>query len=344
MAFLYGRTWTRDELLRHVGHMDQLAGIKLMEGADGVERGGRILEVWTGSGLIFQVLAERALDISACSYQGQSLVWRSAAGDATPIYYSADGLDWLRTFPGGLLATCGLDYFGPPMEDNGETFGIHGRIGALPATQVAYRTWWDGDEYELSISAEVRQYRLFGEYLVLRREIRTRLGSRVIAIHDSVTNAGYTPQPHMILYHFNFGFPLLSADSQVELATSETYPRDSRAAPGIHDWRTFHGPTAGWQEQVFRHTPIPNEQGWSKAVLRNPPLGLAVALRFDARTLPFLFQWKQTGEGAYVLGLEPGNCSGIEGRAVARERGDLPVLEAGETRHYHLELEVNPAL
>ena len=39
MVNLYHRDWTRQELARYVGHMDQVAGIRLLEGADGVERG-----------------------------------------------------------------------------------------------------------------------------------------------------------------------------------------------------------------------------------------------------------------------------------------------------------------
>jgi hypothetical protein len=46
------------------------------------------------------------------------------------------------------------------------------------------------------------------------------------------------------------------------------------------------------------------------------------------------------GEGTYVLGLEPANCSGIAGRAAARKAGDLPYLAPGESRRYALEIEV----
>lgn len=340
MAHLFGRHWTRAELTQHVGHMDQLAGIRALEGTEGVERGGRILEVWTGSGLFFQLLADRALDISTCRYQGQSLAWRSATGDATPAFSHPDGLEWLRTFPGGLLATCGLDHFGAPSEDGGEKFGIHGRIGALPAQKVAWKTWWEGDDYHLMVSGDVRQYRLFGENLVLHREVRTKLGSTQLAITDTITNEGFTPQPHMILYHFNFGFPLLSADATLDLNVSETHPRDQRAVAGLDSWRRFQAPTAGWDEQVFRHKPIPEADGWVTVKLANPVQRLALTMRYEAQHLPYLFQWKQVGQGAYVVGLEPGNSSAIEGRAVARQRGDLPLLEPGEARQYRLQLEI----
>jgi hypothetical protein len=46
------------------------------------------------------------------------------------------------------------------------------------------------------------------------------------------------------------------------------------------------------------------------------------------------------GEGLYVVGVEPGNCSAIEGRATARQRGDLPILAPGERRAYQLSVEI----
>ena len=111
------RKWIQRELTRYIGSMDQIAGIKSFESQDGVERGGRVLEVWTGSGLRFHVLSDRALDISSCEYKGTSLAWRSSVGDAYPTYYDASGSEWLRSFQGGLLVTCGLDTFGPPNRD-----------------------------------------------------------------------------------------------------------------------------------------------------------------------------------------------------------------------------------
>ena len=53
MISLYQRTWSREELVRRVGHMDQLAGIRLVEGGDGLARGSRMLEVWTGGGTVY---------------------------------------------------------------------------------------------------------------------------------------------------------------------------------------------------------------------------------------------------------------------------------------------------
>jgi hypothetical protein len=139
MAYLYDRDWTRQELLQHVGHMDQVAGIKLLEVTDGIERGNRLLRVWTGSGLDFDVLPDRALDISACCYKGIPLAWASPTGAVHPAFYEPGGLGWLRSFQGGLLVTCGLDQFGPPCSDAGEELGLHGRVKRRALFWVRWR-------------------------------------------------------------------------------------------------------------------------------------------------------------------------------------------------------------
>ncbi len=335
---LYGLN--RQELVKRVGGMDQLAGVKLVEAGDGLARGGRQFHVWTGSGLSFDVQADRALDITACRYKGIPLAWISSVGEVHPAYYDPAGQGWLRSFAGGLLATCGLDQWGPPNVDSGEELGQHGRVSNLPARYVSYSAGWSGEEYEIEISGEVRQTRVFGENLVLRRRIATRLGSSAIRIEDVVTNEGFTPHPHMILYHFNLGFPLLREDAQLLVDAAETMPRDPEAAAGVDAWMRFQPPTPGYQEQVFLHRPRADEAGMVEVEVRNPRLGLGLRLRYDSANLPYLMEWKMMGEGMYVLGVEPVNCGVMEGRAAARAAGALPMLEPGESREYRLSVEI----
>jgi hypothetical protein len=340
MITLFNREWRKAELLRRVGHMDQLAGIRLLEAGDGKARGCRMLEVWTGTGLRFLVNAERALDISSCDFKGISFSWRSAAGDVHPAYYEPQGLGWLRSFPGGLLTTCGLDQFGPPCQDGGADPGLHGRISNLPASQVNYRTFWAGDDYKLEITAEVRQAVLFGENLVLRRCISTALGSNRIRVEDNITNEGYEPAPHMLLYHFNLGFPLVSENSRLNLRTEETLPRDATAQSGLAEWDRFQPPTPGYQEQVFIHRPVTDKQGITTVEFSNPQIGFGLRWAYGTANLPYLMEWKMMGEGAYVVGVEPANCNGLGGRAATRELGQLPLLKAGERRDYQIDIEV----
>lgn len=335
MVHYLGREWSKRELLEYVGDMSQIAGIRALEMTDGRARGSRLLQVYNGAGLSFEVLPDRALDIGRVTYKGIPLTWMSSAGYAHPAYYEAQGLGWLRSFQGGLMTTCGLDQFGAPSEDDGEQFGIHGRIGNLPAAEVLHSTAWAENSYALSIRGKIRQARLFGENLLLEREIHTDLNARTVSVTDSITNEGFSSQPHMLLYHCNFGFPLINEETEIVVDVQETIPRDSEAEKGLDSWNTFQKPTQDYAEQVFRHR-VQSKDGHASVTIRNPKLGIALTLSYDADRLPHLFQWKQMGQGAYVLGIEPANSSAIEGRAVARERDDLPMLEPGHSIQYEI--------
>ncbi|MBM4459178.1 MAG: DUF4432 family protein [Chloroflexi bacterium] len=343
MAAILGMNYTRHELLQRVGDISQVAGVRLSELADGFERSVRVADVRTGSGLECTVLVDRGLDIGPASFGAAALAWRSPMTAAGPAFYEPHGLGWLRGFPGGLLTTCGLTHFGAPAEEEGQALGLHGRASYIPATHLACGGDWRGDEYEIWISGQLREAVLFGENLALRRRIRARLGESRLFIEDTVSNEGFAPTPHMMLYHFNFGFPLL--DEHAELLTNdvEVRPRDSSAAAGLADHARFQPPTAGYREQVFYHTPRAGEDGYAQVALVNRGFGggqgLGAYVRFRMAELPRLVQWKMMGQGAYVCGLEPAtNWAG--GRAVERAAGRLQCLAPGETRDYRLEVGV----
>ena len=93
----------------------------------------------------------------------------------------------------------------------------------LPAQYVNHRSYWSGGHYVLEITGQVRQTRLGGENLLLERRISTALGSNQIEIEDVVINQGSMPQRHMFVYHFNVGFPIVSAASRLRLEVQEKH-------------------------------------------------------------------------------------------------------------------------
>ncbi len=340
MPHLYQRDCTREELTRLTGTPDQVAGIRLVEALEGVERGSRRLEAWTGSGLSFTVLPDRCMDISACHYKGMSLAWQSPIGDAHPAFFEPAGQGWLRTFQGGLLVTCGLDTFGSPVRDGNEELGQHGRATSLPARQVEHHTRWDGPEYILEMRGSMRQARIFGENILLERRISTSMGSSKLCIEDTVTNEAFTPQAHMLLYHINAGFPLLSENTLLKFDSLEVIPEDEPSRRGLAEWASFQPPTPGFIEQNFVHRPKTDPDGWAEVQVLNPQLKLGLRLRYHTGNLPYLNEWKMMGEGLYVLSVEPLNCNHLPGRAAMRAQKTLPELQPGEIRKYRLELEV----
>ena len=108
MARLFGRTYTREELLSRVTRVEQLGGVRRVTLASGLEAGTEALELRTGTGLCCTLAASRALDLATAEWRGRSLCWRGGAGVAHPAFFDPPEFNWLRTYFGGLLTTCGL--------------------------------------------------------------------------------------------------------------------------------------------------------------------------------------------------------------------------------------------
>jgi hypothetical protein len=339
MSYLYENQWTQQQLLGYVGDISQLGGVRLLTLADGSERGVRAAELRTAAGLRFTVYLDRGMDIGPAEYKGIPLAWVSPTGPAAPAFYEPQGFGWLRTFHGGLLTTCGLTQVGPPIDDNGEHVGLHGRVSHIPARQISQGNAWDDDTYTFWVEGRMREVSVFGHDLELKRRITARLDEPRLVIEDRVSNTGGLPAPHMILYHINLGFPLLQAGSRLIAPSQEVIPRDDVAVPGVGDHTQFHAPIAGYAEQVFFHPMRAGDDGFVKVVLANEALGIGLQLRYRQQELPEFTQWKQMGWGTYTLGIEPGN-SRPEGRIAARKRGALAELAPGQQVSYQVEISV----
>jgi hypothetical protein len=348
MAELWGRVYGRAELLRRVGRLEQAAGVRLITLGDGTERGVRVLEFHTGSGFSFDVVVDRAFDIGRCEHQGRALSWQSATGFAGPWYYEPEGLGFLRTFGGGLLTTCGLDHalfmatdtaaqYHYPAKPT-ETYGLHGRVSGHPARLVGYGERWDGDECILWAEGEVLQAAVFGEHLLLRRRVEAHLGGSSLTIHDVVENVGYDPTPHMILYHCNYGFPVVDEGAELLLPLLGAHPRGDYPVEGF---TRLQAPIRDFVEQVFDLDLATEPDGLVPTGIANRALDFGVYQLFRLDQLPHPFVWRNLGEGGYVVAIEP--CTNrVAGRLDARARGELIELAPGESRHYDLTIGVLP--
>ncbi|HLK59351.1 MAG TPA: aldose 1-epimerase family protein [Chthonomonadaceae bacterium] len=350
MAQLYGKTYTRAELLARVGDISQIARIKPYRLVEGLEDGVFALDVTTGSGLDFTVLPSRGMDISTARYHGRSLAWRSATTDTHPGYFDHEGENgrgWLRGFYGGLVVTCGLTYAGANGEEDGQRYGLHGRVSNLPATNVTWDGHWEGEEYTLVLSGKVRQATVFGENLQMTRTLTTQLGSRHFTLEDTVENLGVKRTEHMMLYHINIGFPAVNDNARLIAPTLSATPRDADAIEGKDRYARFQPPQAGFREQVYFHELAQFDQNTVTAAIVDPETeagdaagpGFGVYCRYRPEQLPRFIEWKMMDSGTYVVGMEPANCL-VMGRARERATGALQFLEPGERRSYLLEIGV----
>ena len=345
MPELFGRDYDRRDLLRRVGRLDQVAGVRLVTLGDGAGRGVRLLEFRTGSGFSFDVVVDRTFDIGRCEFRDHPLAWIANPGTVGPWFYENDAWGWFRAWGGGMVVTCGLDHMLGPGEDSAEqyrqphirttqTFGIHGRVGGLPARLVGYGERWDGDECVLWAEGEVLQSAIFGEHLVLRRRIEARVGESRFTIHDEVENVGHHETPHMFLYHCNAGFPVVDEGSRLLVPASRT--TTDYGVP-IEGYRTMSGPIPDFTEACFEHELVAEADGRVPVALVNPRLGIGVYQVFRMDQLPHHTVWRMMGEDTYALAMEP-STNRDAGRWDARKRGELLSLEPGQIRNYDLEI------
>ncbi len=344
MPLLWGKKYRRDDISRYTGDIRQLAFAQPFEYVDGGERGCRGVLLNNGTGLEISVLVDRGMALYDVSYKGIPLAFKTPLGPIHPNACSDKGFDFLNGFPGGFLTPCGLCNVGSPCVEDGREFGLHGRIGILPASQIASGgTWTHDGGYELAVSGVVRETRLFGENLSLTRKIYTRMGEPRFWIEDAVENKGQDPVPLMFLQHINLGFPLVDEGAYLLVSPCETQPRDDHAEKGAHQWRRFVAPQKEFAEQVFYHDCNADEEGFVHVALINRQFeqgnGIGVCLQYKKEEYPVLVQWKMMKQGCYVCGLEPANCH-VQGRMAERERGTLQHIGPGEIRAFNLEIGV----
>lgn len=311
----------------YIGHPNQLCGYHRFCFSEGAMKGLEAVEVFNSTGLRFMVLLGRGMDIGEATYKGKGIAYITPAGYVSSAHFQNGGSEWLRAFAGGLLVTCGLCNVGPGCETDGASYGLHGRFSSLAAEQVSIQRLKISGQEAIEIKGVVRQASLFFENFEVRRTIRTYGSSNRIEIEDEVINNSFKAQPLMLLYHCNFGYPLLCERTVLDFSAQESKPRDEEAEKGMDSMKTIFPPQPGFSEQVFFH------KGVSEATLASPDM--SVIINWDAESLPCFTQWKMFGQGEYVLGLEPGNCNPI-GRKAYLESGEAEYLEPGEVKHTRL--------
>ena len=320
------------QLRRRIGDVSQLVSTRAARLADGNEDGVRIIDARAAGGIAATVLADRGLDLGAVWAGGHQVAWQSTTGAVHPAYFHE--ADWLRSFHGGMLTTCGLQNVGLPSEDEGTSYGLHGRISNVPARNVAHRVVEEDGRLVAEVTGEMRETDVFGSDLLLRRRITLPMGETVLHVQDEILNQGHAPAGTMLLYHVNLGYPVVADEAVLITPSAEVTPRDDLAAATIDERATFPPPEDGFVERVYRHELAPTDEPTVSASIVNPTFepsgGIGLTVSWDPRVLPRMWQWRMLGPGMYLTGLEPATC-GLDGRAAEREAGTVRMLAPGES-------------
>jgi len=304
----------------------------------GLSEGVDVLVVTNGK-LQLQVLPTRGMGVWDLVYDGERVGWKSPVrGPVHPAFVDLgepSGLGWLDGFD-ELLVRCGLESNGAPeFAENGQLlYPLHGRIANKPAHRVDVAL--DPDAQEITIVGIVEETRFHFLKLRLTTTIKTRAGEKGFRLRDKIENISQSPAEMQMLYHVNFGEPLLDAGARVVAPIKTIVPRNARAAEGITTWDSYAAPQPGFEEQVYFFELLADSAGQTSALLRNAHGTRAARMMFNKQQLPCFTVWKNTTSLAdgYVTGLEPGtnfpnprSYEGEQGRVVKLAPGGSFVFD-----------------
>ena len=253
------------EIISRVGNIQQVAYARKIQFEEGRTSGMRAVEVKNGP-MRFISMADKALDIGELEYKGRILNFLTKPGLDGRNQFDTSGEEAQRSIMCGLFFTCGFENVGAPYtDDNGKAYPMHGRLRTTPAEHVCSDARWIGDDYVITLSGEMRESELFGENLLLRRTITTKLGTPEIHVKDTAINESFRDEPAMRMYHCNFGWPFLSEDCEIIIPSRTITPKDDRSKAVLGDWMNVSEPLSNQPELVYTHKIAPYSQGNSLA-------------------------------------------------------------------------------
>lgn len=249
---------------------------------DGKENGLRVVEL--NNGTVRVMLNEsKGLDVMQIWNKGVNMSFVSKNG------FTARELPFLNRFEGGMLYTCGLDSIG-----DRDGFEPHGKFHNTPAcvTQI--------NQEELTVTAEIESTALFGEDLVMKRRISLSKTGGKLMLEDTLVNRGTKTENYCLLYHINFGYPMLDEGVEIVADLTDVTPRTPISSEKIGEREKFIAPIDNEEERCY----FLKNQGDSVSVI-NSKLGVKAKVSYSKDTLPCLIQWNSPASKDYALGIEP---------------------------------------
>ena len=305
----------------------------------GRQEGSKLLTITSPSGLTIVLSPTRGMGLLRVTGDGVRLGWDSPVKEVVnPSMMTLDsqnGLGWLEGF-NEMLVRCGYAWTGHPVTDKGILYTLHGRAENTPASTVTV-TVEDHAPYRITVRGLIKEETFKKSHLQTWTELSYVPGTRAFAIHDILTNTGDYPQDYQIIYHSNFGPPLLEKGAHVIAAVKEISPFNRYAQKGLATWQSYPEPTSNFDEMVFNLVPYTDSLGKTEVALINKAGDRGVSIAFDTHQLPLLTLWKNTDtlHQGYVTGLEPGTNYAYP-VTIERAQGRVRQIGVGKSLHFDL--------
>ncbi len=260
----------------------QSAYIRRYTLTEGAENGLKVIEF--NNGLLRVLLNEsKALDIMQVWHKGVNISFISKNG------FTARELPFVKRFEGGMIYTCGIDSMG-----RREGFDLHGSFHNTPAKILSIME----EEDKLQVKGVMHNSSLFGENLSVERTI-TLKGDK-LTLEDKLINLGTKEENYCLLYHTNFGYPMLDEGTEIIDDIKTIDPCDELSEKLLPNRTVFRAPIDNEPEKCYY---LENNKNCVSVV--NKKIGKKVTVTYSKETLPVLVQWNSDASGDYALGIEP---------------------------------------
>lgn len=305
----------------------------------GKQEGSKVLTLTSQNGLTIALSPTRGMDLLHVSGHGVRLGWDSPVDEVVnPAYInleSRNGLGWLDGF-NEMMVRCGYEWTGHPVTKDGVIYTLHGKAGNTPASKVEV-TVDDKAPHEIRIRGLLKEHTFKKAKLETWTELRYVPGSDSFTVHDVLTNQADYPHDYQIIYHSNFGAPILEKDARFIAPLKSVSPFNDYAKQGLDNWNVYGAPTKDFDEMVFNLVPKADSNGKTVAALIGSKGDKGVSIEFDTRQLPLLTMWKNTDtlKQGYVTGIEPGTNYAYP-VTIEKQQGRVKQLQPGQSTEFVL--------
>ncbi|ELY4301229.1 aldose 1-epimerase family protein [Cronobacter turicensis] len=305
----------------------------------GKQEGSKIITITSKDGLTITLSPTRGMNLLRADGFGVRMGWDSPVKEVVnPAYInleSRNGLGWLEGF-NEMMVRCGYEWTGHPTTADGQLYTLHGKAGNTPASRVEVEVS-DSAPYEIKVRGLLKESTFKKADLQTLTELRYVPGSNSFSINDVLTNHADYPHDYQIIYHSNFGQPILEEGARFIAPLEKVSPFNDYAKGGLKAWNTYSGPTKGFDEMVFNLTPLGDAKQETVAAIVNKAGDKGAAISFNLQQLPVLTMWKNTDtlKQGYVTGIEPGTSYAYP-VTIEREQKRVKQLAPGESTRFDL--------
>ncbi|MEN4911499.1 aldose 1-epimerase family protein [Erwinia amylovora] len=305
----------------------------------GKQEGSKVLILTSQNGLTIALSPSRGMDLLHVNGHGVRLGWDSPVQEVVnPAYMnleSRNGTGWLEGF-NEMMVRCGFEWTGHPVSKDGVLYTLHGKAGNTPASKVEV-TVDDRAPHEIRIRGLLKEATFKKAKLETWTELRYVPGSDSFTVDDVLTNQADYPHDYQIIYHSNFGTPILEKEARFIAPLKSVSPFNDYAKKGLKGWDSYGAPTKDFDEMVFNLVPKADASGKTVAALINSKGDKGASIEFDTRQLPLLTLWKNTDtlKQGYVTGIEPGTNYAYP-VTIEKQQGRVKQLQPGQSTGFTL--------